>query len=555
MHRLISAAGSANEPTTYSLPGGERLQARATIPATLRVLARAGQPVDEVLLFASPTALASCKPWIAEVHPAGTRVTPVELDEHELGDPWRLVQRLLGRDDWPNVSRLSVDATHGPRTVPLVLFLGAFLLSTLEPSLQLGSVFVGSLLRGFEEHPLYQLDDLVTLARWGQSLEAAFGGGPLRLVGELTRKAVGDLFRQGHQSLPAGRLRNDLEQFAAALAMVQVPAVRALAPRLAAPRFGDAAPEHPILAPLGDALARRVLESGLSAGDDSATDQLARELALARLYHGWRDPLRASIVLREWCVNRVLAARGVPPGQWGRRAEREALEHALHRAVPRPTAAGHPSADTSADPAVVAIGRLWNEVTMFRNAVSHAGFSEEAKQKTGAQVLDQALQTVGQLIERAKAQLVPVGQDGDPWRLDQPLASDLVITPLGQTLEVLDTLLGQLTPLPQRLLVVTATALAPEIQARLAQLGFPGDWQVIALDDPHRPTPQSKQAQRQLLDAATSVGSLTCNLTGGTTYLQTMVADAAAQARDAGAEVTRVLLIPDGAGRYALCEL
>jgi hypothetical protein len=66
MHRLISAAGSVNRPTTYTLPDGERVRAEATIPGTLRALERAGQPVDDLPLFVSPTALASGRPRIEE---------------------------------------------------------------------------------------------------------------------------------------------------------------------------------------------------------------------------------------------------------------------------------------------------------------------------------------------------------------------------------------------------------------------------------------------------------------------------------------------------------
>jgi CRISPR-associated (Cas) DxTHG family len=423
VHRLVASAGVQPRATTYALPGGGTVDARSSVVASIEALARAGAAADEVVVLATPEAWRDQAEWTEAMAGSQVRVCHCELDATHLNHPWSVADAFMSLD-WSGVERVSLDVTHGPRAIPMALLAGALLLTSVAPTLEVEAVFVASQFTGHDPTPLHRADDLVELVRLGQAADATVGGGPAMLFRRPRRRASPGL----------KRLAGAVGSLADALAWANPGDVGAGVEKLRSLAVEPASAEERAMGGVVERLRQRV--DAFGPGGTDPDEVLRAQLDLCEAYLGWRDLLRSALVLREWLVSRVLAARAVPVGQWGEKKGRDLAEEALGCVRNSPGE----------------VGRLFSRVSERRNALAHGWFTRRS--------LDAELDKFRRdCCDAARATLAHLGQPDDPWRLDAPAGEHLLLTAVGVTMEVLEAAASQVGP--DRVVAITSAELAP----------------------------------------------------------------------------------------------
>jgi hypothetical protein len=515
---VLTSAGTGARDVVYLLPEDRELRGSSVADA----LVRSGTvPADALVVVSTPEGIEEARRWPV----TGTGVELVALPVEDLGDPWATLQVLVDhnwRDGLPDDEELelTVDLTAGPRNVGVALLLAGQLLPRIVDRCRLGHLYLGSVLRGAARTPVHDVTGLLSAMRWSLAHEALAAGGPLGQYRDLAREAAGRARTDGVADPEFERLRNIVCNLANALAVIDVPEVVDRAGRLAGGSRASQPPtaELAVLHHTVDAALRPL--RALAATDESATDQLRAQVALARMCFDWNDIPRAGIVTRELLVNRVLAADGFEPAAWLDRVRRTTAESSLHLRNDEP-------------------GRLWKRVAPQRNLIAHGGFSDQAGKVPDRP--EQATHPFRKAVDRIEASLALVGTSEDPWRSPQPDVSGVrLVTPLGTSPGLLTNLLDALPTPPAELLVVTGEGCeVPDTPC------IPSERRtVLELPNPFRPDEENEEIIELVRSFVRRGGEVWINLTGGTSYLGLLMHDLHNEFARSMQMVKRAILAP-----------
>lgn len=519
-HWLVTSAGTTSREVTYVLPDGRRVVSMAATPVAVQVLegTARGRP-DRIALLSTRDGIAAAS-WVPEVERSGIVVEVVQLERAALDDPWALLGAVLALG-WEPADAVSFDLTPGPRAVGLAFSAAAVLLESLL-GCEIAEVLLMSAID--DEAPVRRAGELIEATRWAAGVGAALGSGPVQPVARLA-----DLERRsgrwGESWSGGARAASGLGQLADALTAANVTGVLGAAGRAVELEPADGAKGqvlHRIFELSLAGFARLVPEG------DEPVDTLDAQLRLAERYLEWNDPLRAGLVLREWLVNRELAARRVPADAWNARAERTRAEAGLHRASG-------------------VAGSLWTRVRDLRNPLAHAGFDHGAAQKLGLQPLQGRLDAWRRLVVAARRTLDVLGTPDDAF--GQPLEDrHILLIPLGLSRDVLPLAAAAAADGAHGTLGEVFVVTSVEVADGLPAHGAPGPVQNVKIVDPYAPATEGVVAE--VFAQVRAVARLSVCLTGGTTALGLLVSAVADLAERNGAAVARFLLDRDGRARF-----
>ncbi len=512
---LVASVGERPRPRRYLLPDGQTIEAVATAPVALQVLGG----IDYLAVLSTAEALDRAT-WLAALSKQGMDVRRRALPEEALDDPWTLLVEVLDLGFQPG-DVAHFELTAGPRALGLAFVSAAVMLQSVH-GCAAGEVLVMSTLG--EVTQVRRYGELISSARWASGIGAVLGGGPVEPLAQIAASDKQIRGRGGTPWIGGAGAADGLGRLADALAVVNVPEV------LRRPLL----PVRDVAEDTRGAVQRRIFDAAvqglasLSPHSEAAGDHLEAQLRLVERYLSWSDPLRAGLVLREWLVNRVLAAGGAPPASWTDRSARQRAEGRLHAA-----------------PAEEPPGRLWDQVGQLRNVMAHAGFSPHAGTKAGLATLRRRLDAWLNLVKQCRASLSKLGDPLDPFRLRLDDHHVLVL-PLGLSRDVLRLARIAAEDAARTLdgvLVVTSSEVAEALSAALEPT------LTVAVMDPFRPPAQLQRCldelyRRELHEA----GRVTACLTGGSTLLGFAVAGLADRCRRGGAEVRSFVLDAGGAG-------
>ena len=315
-------------------------------------------------------------------------VDVVTVGTDAVADPWAALAKLAALD-W-NEGVVHLDTATGLRSLVVGLTVAWVSLPALHPGILRGAVVTASKLASTDETQLTLDSDAGPTIEWLGALDHAIEGpAPARVIAAGSRSRLGSSGRPESLS----RVVHRSSQLADAIGALDLPRIRTEADRL------FRADSSPGPSPIGEVLhyvnlRLKAWGEPLRPSTSSAVDVLRSELALVQRLLDHSEHHQALIVLREVCVGRALAARGLTPRAWESFARRELVTRWLNR---------HARSDRVP---------LWTKVTTLRNDVAHAGYGRE-ENATGVS----ATQIAAALTELEES-LDDLGSSFDPWRAD-----------------------------------------------------------------------------------------------------------------------------------------
>ncbi len=433
-----------------------------------------------------------------------------------------------------NNDRVVLDVTFGLRHLPFVYFTALTYLTAYR-SITIGGIYYGAfeLKNGAGGVPIFDITTLFDLVHWYHAVQTGRESGDLRPLANLLDGDVKRLFQtaRGNQHIAEARgaVRDTAEALAAGLLLETGLAARRLIKALK--HLGNAAPQ-----PVTSALALDYVESqvqplaapatGKKSTVSLTSDELERQLRVARWFTERQEMPKALLVLREWLVNLVLYRAG-QTSAWLDRAHRQLAERELNAAAYRQQRGLSPAAERP-------LARLWQQVRELRNQLAHAGMRPGEVRPS--------VEKVKQCLVDARALLA----GSSTTQLSGPSDGCLLVTPLGLSPGVIYSAITRLGPARLRgLVVVTSHQAAARLEGTLCAAGVEDlSRHVRFLSDVHA---GFREVDHLLDDDLRAIlleaGEVVVNVTGGTTALQYAVERIAEEADRLGCRVRRVALV------------
>ncbi len=468
----------------------------------------------------------------AELVEAGLQPEPIDIPEGRNEDEiLQIFSRLVARV--PKGARVVLDVTFALRHLPFVYLATLAYLTGLR-NVKIEGIYYGAyeLKTTGSSVPILDITVLFQLLRWYHALAATRDSGEWLGVARALRTDVSRLFQRGAGDPQLSRLQTPTEQLAHALAM-GLPIEAGLRARQLSEAL--AAVSKTEVSGLASRLALGALQSELpnwavdAAGTARkqalalTTQELVRQLRLARWYADHHDLDKALLVLREWLVSALLHALGRAERWLDYGQSRKPVEDLLNALCERS------KANVASDPER-AVSSLWDEIATKRNRLAHAGMTEQEVSVSAAEV--------AALVQRCEALLAGETLGQISW----PGTARLLITPLGLSPGVVYSAV-QLTA-PDIAIIVTSRDARSAVSQAVERAGCADlPVQILEIADPHRGFREADSHLAVFDHLFVAAQEVVINVTGGTTVLQYVVERFADRARRLGTPVRRVALV------------
>ncbi|MDQ7086529.1 MAG: TM1812 family CRISPR-associated protein [Acidobacteriota bacterium] len=289
------------------------------------------------------------------------------------------------------------------------------------------------------------------------------------------------------------------------------------------------------LLPLGasavDGTARAV--SALAADADKhclCSEELERQLRLARWYVEHNRPGLALLAIREWIINRTIFAgdEADRTGWLDYPGTRRRIERQLNARADWLRDSGN--ADGCEGDRVAAV---WSSVAKYRNQIAHAGNSADARA-----LGDRVAPKITAWIEDLEA----LHRDEGVWGSGHTGTSGTVILqPLGTSPGVLYTVLKKVPH--DSLIVLGSEQSLPLVDSALAAAGVDVPSTRVQLESPWQAHKEFRRVRQEIEAELRSASDLVAVLTGGTAAMTVLVNSLARFSETLGTRVRRLLLL------------
>lgn len=538
--KLITTLGTSRYSlSTYYLPESpDAVHSSRFAPVATAAL---HEGVDDVALLLTEEAIAAHADEVrGELTALGARVRIVDIQrgesENQLGE---LLEIVLG--EVSGQEALALDISHALRHIPMVLFAAIGYASAVQGA-RLATVRYGAWEAGDGKRaPLLELAPMVDFYEAHHALRQLRDAGDPSALSKLLSAINTRMFRQREGVGAFGRLSHALWHLApvmrTAMTLETGRAARSVLDKMQALEESGKMP--PVVArSLVEELRKDLQPFALDAPPPDrkhelplSRAELERQLRVASALRRFEAVDASLMVLREWCISRVLVAREETGAWLDYKGCRLKVEKALNRAAERRRRRSE-SEDADEDRA----SSIWQSISSRRNELAHAGMTDKW--------LAPSIEKVDELIEICGHELRQARDAA--WRLERSGEIDeLLVAPLGLSPGVLYTALVRVQP--THALVLTSRKAAESIDEICEKAGY--DTQNLdkwIVDDPHRCFDASDLlASEPYARLVLSSKVIKVSVTGGTTALQFLAEKVARDAESVGAWVERVALIDD----------
>jgi len=322
------------------------------------------------------------------------RLIPLGRSEEEFEEIFATIVDAVDEYDPDSVS---LDVTHGLRSLPMVYFASLTYVSSLR-GIEVEGVYYGAFEAGEEgQAPVFDLTYLFDLMDWYHAVRTFSETGSLLQIQELLEDRKNSLFREGEEprvlSELTGPLRSTHESIASGL-----PLESGMASHSALEALGELDEESvglgvPVIEPLEDELKRFEVPDSASDKSDAelSMDEMKREAEIIEYYVEKGNLQLALECLRELFINRLLLGSDA----WLRMSKRSLAKRDLTDAAKAGTEGG----DT---PEVV---KSWNRISDWRNFYAHSGFKQDAEPNR-----EKVEEEIRKVLDRI--------EDDDFWEID-----------------------------------------------------------------------------------------------------------------------------------------
>ncbi|MBE3577810.1 MAG: TIGR02221 family CRISPR-associated protein [Limnochordales bacterium] len=544
-HWLLTSPGVRLIETTYTL-NGSVARAKLSPVALLKLLPEEKRP-QQVLALVTEEAGKEALGYLEEE--AGAPVVSVAIPEGTSpGEIWEILARILAAV--PPGIRLTLDITHGFRSLPFVYLTAALFLTSLR-DVRIEGVYYGMLEAGEKDgaRPLVDLSVVLNLAEWFYATRMFRETGQAH---DLVRLLSMQLTRSGAGKQLILALAEFTWDYTSGLPLELGQAAEEIC------RVGTKVEEPVLHVPAGEELLRAIIQAAepfrlVAAGGaayqnkkEIALDlsELKRQARLIDLYLERGQFATATQLIREWMVSRVLLeeSNGDGPDRGCRgwldyRPTRASAEARLNVLTCVPSAL--------LTPAQARIRDWWQRLGNARNEVAHCGFRR--------QPVDVAKQLAD--VVRVWQQVREHIEDGDFWNVRVRTGDGiLLVSPVGHSAGALYTALKKVQP--RWLLPIVSRETAARIGEICAAAGFAGETlPPLVMNDPYlgydeiRSLVANRQYEKQvapeLAGKLVNGSEIIVNLTGGTTVMQQLAQKVADVARNKLGLKTRTVAVVD----------
>jgi CRISPR-associated DxTHG motif protein len=298
----------------------------------------------------------------------GFETIPLGQSEEELQEIFTTIVESIGEAEPDSVS---LDITHGFRSLPMVYFASLTYVSTLE-DIEVEGVYYGAFeARDGDVTPVFDMTYLFDLMDWYHAVRTFRETGSLLQIQELLEERKTSLFKKGEKPRSLGELTGPLrsthESIASGLPLESGTAAQSSLDALASLDESSVGPGVPVLEPLEEELERFEVRNSASEKSEIelSIEEMKREAEIIEYYVEKGNLPLALECLRELFINRLLLGSGK---DWLDRYKRDRAKRAI-------TSELHDRKDDEEDtPEVV---KSWDRIADWRNFYAHAGFKEE----------------------------------------------------------------------------------------------------------------------------------------------------------------------------------
>ena len=538
--RLVCSIGTGTYSETRYALGGAEWTTRFAPVAVAHLTGLQGARATVLVTSAAR------ERWYAELarelEEAGLIPEPIPIpDGRDADDVLAIFNALAGAVGAGD--EVTLDVTFALRHLPFVYFT-ALVYLTAYKGIALKGIYYGAFEAPDDAKPLIEITRLFELVRWYHAVQTFRDSGDLRPVARELRASAQKLFGAGVQDHLLAEARTAVEKLAPPLA-AGLPLESGMRARKVlnslqlleqhAETSGALTPELRTTALAGEVIRAFAIADVVNKKAEIALTEaeLRRQLLVARWYGERGDTPKALLQLREWLINVALwRAGGEKARAWLGRKQRQSVEAmfgALVRRLDTDTLKGSIPAN------LLPLVALWNSVANLRNGFAHAGMREEQVNPLEREELAALFARAEEILAQPPgAPLLPVEE------------RTLLVTPLGLSPGVVYSAVKNIgRERIAGLLVVTSEQSKARLDEALKEAeadDLPCD--VLRMNDPFAGYDEAKRLidnalRRKLVDA----GTITINLTGGTTVMQYVVERIGDAARKLGCQVRRIALV------------
>lgn len=531
-HYLLTSLGTKPRTTIYGLDA--RQQTAEFAPVALIQLMTQQQRPDIVLCLLTAEARKTCwERFSREIAANGARAEAIDItDGDNTGEISDILDQAAERIE-PG-ARLTIDITHGPRHIPIVLYALTLYLSSLR-EVNIEGAWYGKLETAADLKPLISLKPLLELPKWFHAV-AAFreAGLTTALADQMT--AISNELPSGPERGPPRRVSGALRDFASSyesgLPLELGHAAATLVTTLDRhPLKEMSGLELPLVFELGRLVQESARELQFSGNDlrsherklsrsavELSKNELLRQAKIIDRYME-RDQIALALgLMREWVVSLGIFHNG-NRSKWLNRDERLHSERSIG-------ALAQHSLKEHLDQTQKDWSGFWDKLCKQRNQIAHCGMRPETAKPSLKGIME-----YWQKIRNAEHCWQPLGGGG----------GRVLVSPVGKSPGVLYSAIRKIEP--DRLIVVCSHEARGGVEEAVRQTDFKGHIECQVMEDPFNGVEEidriRKDIRKQLLDA----DRVFVNLTGGTTLMGVAAQTLAEQARNDQRPCRRFVLI------------
>ena len=425
LHVLLTTIGTGSyKRARYEFAGESEPRVGELFPALLcDHLSARGTPVQKAVVLLTSEAREH-KNWRGDENDAQARglkrhleergIEIIEADirngnnEEELWEIFKAVGEKI-----PKGAAVTLDITHGFRSLPLVMLLACAYHNASGDSFKLKGVYYGAFVKENEPAQAVDMTPMLTLFEWASAVDAFKRSGSLRQMAELLTERQKELYRgqvvDRRARLPLRPIADQMSLLTEAIELGRVESfaepvekIRALSDevRTSAERWAQ-----PFTAQIDKVLAQ-LDRFQLSVDEEDVNRWLAAQFRLIEWYSENGFYVHASLLLREWVISYVISQTPEHRGKKVREIYedddlREEVARALNSATKDREAIGEisklatelakkinalspafrsivglPSFELRMD-ATAAVSGVWDELKELRNDVAHMGHRKQ----------------------------------------------------------------------------------------------------------------------------------------------------------------------------------
>ena len=535
-HILLTVLGLESNLTDYSLRD-DREEARLAPIALFHLLDRQDQRPTEIIAFCTEKARDSTFKEMAQDLEGECSVRPVLIRFEDNPKTQGEFLEILAKEV-PHTGSISVEFTHGPRHLSLLMLMGAMQLAALRDGLELRNVYYAS-----RNGPISDLSGVLELSNWIHAADAFKETGSALQVARMLEQGNA---RQAWPDQNRQRLVSELKTISRAFADglplelgvktesfigERLPSLRKIITKNHLP--------HGLSSELVDKLKILLQPFAAKHGSKKAIELTECELQrqakhIDRLHEA--DHFAAAFgLMREWVVSWVIWGSN-KPSRWydlNRRRKAERQLNLMTKLLDEGQADNHLTASQRK------VAEFWKELRDVRNLAHHHGMgSEDAFDNKLKKVEERVWEHWTNCMRDVPAIDLALGTGTKYKRL--------IVSPLGHTPGVLFSAIRHCGPAETHndvCAVITSDQACEKATEALAQADFEGEARILKFRDPFAGLDEVKGMLKQTKELILESEEIHVNITGGTTLLGLVAEKIAMQARDYQRLQSRFILI------------